>query len=161
MSEAANDTKMRVTAFPKAAAKLVLEKILAGKGKGDHITKAEIESCGMPINSMRSAVIRIVRHRGLTPIAVPGDGYRISTDNENNDIVRRRTEGEARAVRETLRVHQSTDVSKLDEQQLRRHEWQGPRVAMRAVNVTKDVKDTRQEFKLTERVPLRVITDGK
>jgi len=150
------------TVFPRAAAQLALESLLANKVKGDTITAREVEDgTGYPVEKMRRALRRWERSKNFKLIPVPGDGYRIALDVDNADVVRKSTESERRKAQEALRVVMITDRAKLDDQQVRRIDFLAPRVAMRAATLDRDVKETRKEFKLSERVPLRVIGDGR
>jgi hypothetical protein len=146
------------TVFPREAAVLELEKLLASKSKGDRITAREVlEQTGMSIEKLRGRIKTWAKRKSLVLAPVPNDGYRILADSEHVDYTIRRTKTALKSEKEALRSLAVTDASKLDDAQVRRHEWLMPRVASRVARAEQDSKDTKREFKLTERAPLRVL----
>lgn len=154
-----SDNKIN-TVFPREAAILELEKILAAKQKGDRITAGEIlDGTGFDIDSLRGRIKTWAQRKGLVLDAVPNDGYRIRLDAEHVDHALAQSKRAARREREAMRALLATDASKLDDTQTRRHEWLAPRVATRVARAEQDIKDAKRELKLTgnERVPLRIV----
>jgi hypothetical protein len=153
--------KKEQTVFPREAAVLALEtKVLANKNKGDHITAQEVlEQTGFAITSLRGRIKTWARRKSFVIRSVPGDGYRILTDAEHADYSTSSARSAFKKERESLRALVVTDRAKLDDHQVRRHEFLMPRVAARVARAEQDAKDTKQEFKLTERVPLRVLAE--
>jgi hypothetical protein len=146
------------TVFPKEAAVLELEKILSNKGKGDRITAKEVlDGTGMSVENLRGRIKTWARRKGFVVQAVPNDGYRILSDVEHVDYTLCQSKSAARKEREGLRSLLSTDSARLDAVQTRRHEFLTPRVAARVARAEQDIKEAKQEFKLTERVPLRAL----
>lgn len=146
------------TVFPREAAALALEKLLATKNKGDQITAREVlEATGRPVSKMRGPIKTWARKKGLVVRSVKGDGYRIALDVEHTDLSRRASCSALKKDREALRVLVVTDGAKLDEEQSRRYDWMMSRTAPRVARAEQDAKETRAEFKIgMERVPLRL-----
>lgn len=154
------DTK---TKFPKAAATIDLEKkILSKKTKGDRITAREVlDATGMPIDRMRRQIKAWATKSNLVVKPVPGDGYRILLDAEHIDESVDRTRRARNQERRALHAVLTADASKLDQAQARRHEFVTSRIAARVARIEQDIQEIKREFKLTERVPLRVLTAAK
>jgi hypothetical protein len=154
------DKKPIQTVFPREAAALALEKLLATKVKGDRITAREVlETTGFEVDSLRGRIKTWAKRMRLVVVAVPSDGYRIVPDSELVDRAVAGSKSAARKEKENLRVLMTADQSKLDDVEMRRHNFVTPRVAARAARSEQDMKDVKQELKLTERVPLRLLSD--
>lgn len=151
------------TAYPRDAAMLKFEaEVLSKKIKGDCITAREFLECtGMQIDSFRGRLRTWAKHRNFTLRAVPNDGYRILVDSELSTAGLSRQRSAHKQLGEEVRTLHSADTTKLDDEQVRRLGFQKVRAERRFETSRRDLKDTRREFKMTERVPLRLASQDE
>lgn len=150
--------------FAKEAANLSLrEKLLSQKKKGDRITASEIAiATGFADWRAFGAVIRTwARRSGLDLRPVLNDGWRIALDNEAIDGVRSLGDSARRKDERGLKLAMSVDATKLSEAEVRKLEHLRSRVANRVAQHRHDHEETKREFKLSDRVPLRAIGGAK
>lgn len=157
-----NDATKQTTVFPHEAAKIAMETAFKDKAKGDRITADEVlKVTGLPLDDMRKSIKTWAKRRGFALQIVVRDGYRIVLDHETVDRSLRKSASARRNENEALRILLTADQSKLDDAQSRRHMFVTDMTARRVAVAKNDAERVKQEFKLTERVPLRALTGGK
>lgn len=149
--------------YAKEAANLSLkEKLLSTKKRGDRITASEIAvTTGFTNWRAFGGVIRTWgRQNGFVLIPVAGDGWRIGLPVDHIDAGRKLGDSARRKDERGLKVLISTPTASFADAEMRRLEHLRIRAANRVAIARNDHEDTKREFRLTDRVPLRAITDG-
>lgn len=148
---------------PAAAHKLVLMAMLKSKTYGSRITAAEICECTGADDWRRFGYIirRWADESGLPLHAVPDDGWRVAQEHEVVDSATADRRSARRKEHRGLRKLIRAPSERLSDVEQRRLEFETKRAAVRVAKADDDDAAIKKEFRLTERVPLRRLVDGK
>jgi hypothetical protein len=145
--------------FAREAARVNLRKMLEGKRRGDRITAAEVvEATGFEQWRSFGAVIHTWARQNKLPLfPVRNDGWRLGLAAEHVDAAESKRRSARRREIHGLDLLVHAPRSELNDSEARRVEFLAPRAAMRVERAQIDDRDIKSEFKLTERVPLRML----
>jgi hypothetical protein len=143
----------------REAARLNLRKMLESKKRGDRITAAEVvTSTGFERWQTFSSVIHSWARLNKLPLfPVRNDGWRIGLPAEHVDAAESKRRSARRREIHGLDLLIHTPREGLSDAEVRRVEFLAPRAAQRVQRIEADHRDIKQEFRLTERVPLRAL----
>ncbi len=142
----------------REAARVNLRKMLETKKRGDRITASEVvESTGFAEwRSFGNTIRTFIRAQGFTAVPVRGDGWLISSPVSQIDDARKLSDSGTRKKVRALKAAASVPRAEIDERSLRRLEFITTRLAAEVEQITRHTREVREEFKLSERVPLRI-----
>lgn len=149
-----------VKVFAREAAVVALGELLKTKNRGDRITAAEVQAAtgSSDWRSFGGRVRTWAKKTGIVLFAVPNDGWRIGMPAEHVDFADKKRVSALRSEKRGLKALLDVPRAQLDDTQERRAEFAVRLAARRCAQLESDDKETKREFKLTERVPLRVLS---
>ncbi|MBA2718916.1 MAG: hypothetical protein H0U52_06715 [Chloroflexi bacterium] len=149
------------TQYAREAARLRLREMLATKKRGDRITASEVaKSTGFTDWRSFGAVIRTWATReGFAINPVPNDGWRLGLPAEHLDASERLRRSARKKERRSLDVLIKAPAAEMSEPDNRRREFALRLAANRVQQADAHDSEIKREFRLAERVPLRVITE--
>lgn len=147
----------------REAARVNLRKMLETKKRGDRITASEV-TVATGFDDWRSfggTIRSFIRNKGMVSWPVTNDGWRIGLPEDHVDYSEKQRRSALRKERLAFNSLMAAPRAELNDHQTRRVEFALARSASRLQQAKQHDKETREEFKLTERVPLRTLTNGK